>query len=106
MRILTVCNHGNIRSVAMAYLIKTIYRHEHEVIPVGIKDVSSETFIQLSKWADKIIFMDRNIVPNKIEYINKAPSIFIADVGKDIWHDANNEELRHKCLKYIKDLNL
>lgn len=106
MKILVFCEHGNVRSVAMAYLIKTIYHHEHEVIAIGVKDISNETFIQLTDWADKLIFMDKAIIPDKIDYITKPPTVFIADVGEDIWHDANNEELRHKCLKYIKDLDL
>lgn len=111
MRILTVCEHGNVRSVAMAYLIKTIYHHKHEVLAVGVKDVSKQTFEYLAnRWADKVIVMDKSLFTNnslqRIKHIQRRGKFFLADVGEDIWHDANNEELRHECLKYIKDLNL
>lgn len=108
IKILTICEHGNIRSVAMAYLIKTIYQHKHEVLSCGIKDISKKTFWQLCSWADKVVFMDKKLVPSVIEYDDKnhMPEIIIANLGKDIWHDAQAQELVHKCLKQLHKLNL
>ncbi len=100
-KILVVCEHGSIRSVAMGYLIKTIYQHQHEVLNCGIKDISPHTFSLLYNWADKIIWMDKSLLRG-----DASEKDYITDVGEDIWHDAQAQELTHLCLKYIKDLDL
>ena len=101
MRILTVCAHGNVRSVAMAYLIKTIYHHEHEVIPIGVKDITSRTLDMLIDWSDKIVVMDKLLVATIA-----SPKVFVADVGEDVWHNPFAQELQHKLLKHLKELDL
>lgn len=98
MKILCICEHGNVRSVALAYLIKTIYKHE--AIAIGWKNVSKETKEMLFNWADKIIYLDYN-VPGKLN--NKE---FQLNVGEDIWHDPYHQGLQHKLLKRLKELNL
>lgn len=85
MKVLCVCEHGNVRSVALAYLIKTIYKHE--AIAVGEEDTSPETMEMLGNWADKVIYV---------------PDL----VGEDVWHDPFNHNLQHKLLKVIGDLDL
>lgn len=85
MKVLCVCEHGNVRSVALAYLIKTIYKHE--AIAIGEKDTSKETRDLLIEWADKVIYV---------------PDL----VGEDIWHDPFHHNLQHKLLKVIDTLGL
>lgn len=85
MKVLCVCEYGNIRSVALAYLIKTIYRYE--AIAVGRKNVSKDTMEVLEAWADKVIDVTKL-------------------VGEDVWHDPFHQELQHKLLKKLKGLNL
>lgn len=105
LRILCCCEHGNVRSVALAYLIKTIY--SYDVIACGMKANSKETLELLFQWADKVIFLDRNLIPEKT-WLNKfnGKDIRIADVGSDIWHNSKAEELNHKLLKQLKSLDL
>lgn len=85
MRILCICEHGNVRSVALAYLIKTIYGHE--AIAIGRKITSPETMRMLEKWADGVIEVDKL-------------------VGPDVWHDPFHHNLQHKLLKRLKGLDL
>lgn len=84
-KILCICDHGNVRSVALAYLIKTIYKHE--TIAVGDKNITPKTMKMLKEWADLII---------------DARSI----VGEDIWHDPFAQELQHKLLRELNKFDL
>lgn len=103
MKVLCVCEHGNVRSVALAYLIKTIYKHE--AIAVGFKDLSKESFSMLTDWADKIVALTEEALPS-LDTINIISKTDILNVGEDIWHDPFAQELQHKLLKNLKSLNL
>lgn len=110
LKVLTICAHGNIRSVALAYLLKTIYGYD--VLACGVEDTGEDTFLMLYNWADKVILLDPNLmgkVEKKLGFdpLNDYKDKFqFLDVGEDKWHDANAEELRHKLLKGLKTLKL
>lgn len=97
MRVLVLCNHGNVRSVGLAYLIKTIYKHD--VLTAGVEENSSETLSQLRSWAEKIISLTK-------EAHDMYPESIFIDVGKDTWHNPFDQQLQHKLLKQIKNLDL
>lgn len=101
MKVLCICSHGNVRSVALAYLIKTIYKHE--AIAIGIKPSSIETLKMLYAWADMIVVTTSGLGIKAPTDINK---IRLLDIGEDIWHNPFAQELQHKLLKSLKDLNL
>ena len=71
MKILCICQGGNVRSVAMAQHLK---EKGHEAIAIGMDHTSKETYKMLIDWSDKIIDM-------RIYF-------------KDYWHDP-----RHHVLK-------
>jgi predicted protein tyrosine phosphatase len=106
LKILTICQHGSVRSVACAYLIKTIYKHD--AIAMGVDDAEPETQEMLYNWADKIILMDKTlldkVVINIPAYIKTE--ITMCDVGEDVWHDQNAQGLHHKILRQLLKLNL
>ena len=104
MKVLCVCEHGNVRSVALAYLIKTIYKHE--AIALGIKSSSENTREMLYEWADKIIYLDPSIVKNNEIKDKNLAKVSILDVGEDIWHEPFSQELQHKLLKNLNKLDL
>lgn len=104
MKILCICEHGNVRSVALAYLLKTIYGYD--VLNCGLRENSEDTRKMLYEWADKIIALDKDIfifVDRESEHLNK---LYLLDVGKDIWFNPRDPELQHKLLKKLKSLNL
>lgn len=108
MNILTVCYNGSVRSVAMAYVIKTVYGKKHDVLASGVNTMSSKTREMLFDWADKIIFMDRETVFNRIDLkddLNHEKYIILG-VGKDHAHDPKEQGLLHKCLKELQNLGL
>lgn len=112
MRVLCVCEHGNIRSVALAYLIKTIYKHE--VIAAGYKNLSEESLQGLMQWADVTLALNnegyeklREIGAKVQPPLDKHTKLLgLLDVGEDIWHDPFAQALQHKLLKNLKGLNL
>ena len=72
MKILCICEGGNVRSVSLAQHLKEI---GHEAIAVGDKYTSNETYALLFKWADKVIDL-RDYIPI------------------DLWHNPRDEQLK------------
>lgn len=101
MKVLCICEHGNVRSVALAYLIKTIYKHE--AIAIGWATTSDETRLMLYDWADMIVGL---VMPKKIVRGWNVDKFRFLDVGPDVWHDPFNQELQHKLLRDIGKLKL
>jgi hypothetical protein len=77
MKILTLCQRGNNRSVILATLLK----EEHglkDVIPAGVDTLTPETLEMLCDWANHIILTTSEItIPDKYSgkfiYINVGP---------------------------------
>jgi len=80
MRILTVCEQGNKRSV----FTRNILHHKHDVISFGIMTSTPETITMLCEWADKILLAEPNMVEMIPEvYRLKVDTRFT--IGPDVW---------------------
>lgn len=101
MKVLCICEHGNVRSVALAYLIKTIYGHE--AIAIGEKTINDDTLSILADWSDKIIKFTPGYGAIMGGNGKKVTHLLIGD---DIWFNPFHHNLQHKLLKKLKDLNL
>lgn len=101
MKILVLCNHGNVRSVALKYLIQRLY--DHDVLAAGVEDLTADTLLYLAKWADRIITLTPEAMKTMEGYTDKLSNIYI---GKDVWHNPFAQELQHKLLKELKNLEL
>ena len=81
MKYLCVCDGGNVRSQAMAYVLHDI--EGHEAIPVGRIRVSEETMYMMCAWADNIIIMQPHMEESiPIDFKHK---LLCVDVGQDRW---------------------
>ena len=89
MKILTICERGNSRSVMLAYLLKDGYGHD--AIACGIRANTGETMDMLYKWADKIILVDKDFIPEVPQEFHSKMKVW--DVGKDRFFMPNNELL-------------
>lgn len=90
MKILTVCQGGNIRSVALACRLKSL--HGHDALACSRESNSPETIKMLCTWADMVVVMEP-------EYADCIPMEFrgklhICDVGPDRWGAAFRPELQ------------
>jgi hypothetical protein len=79
MRYLCVCDGGNVRSQALAYVLHDL--RDQEAIPVGRLRVSPETMTLLCGWADRVVLMQ----PHMIESIpvQHHEKVLVTDVGPD-----------------------
>ena len=87
--ILVVCRWGNIRSVAFAYLLK---KEGFDALACGVMASSAPTLEMLANWAQVIFIVDsvyRSYIP-----ANYHHKVIDAQIGEDIWKDANNPELK------------
>ena len=89
MKILTICEGGNVRSVSAAYVLK--YNFGHDAIAASWKKNSVETLQLLCEWADKIILMEGIATEQLPE--EHSSKMEVMDVGKDRWMNPLHPEL-------------
>jgi hypothetical protein len=99
MKILCMCQQGNSRSVALAYLLK---ENKHESIAIGMLSTSRKTREMLYGWADLIIMVIsekryRHWIPG--EYQHKVK---VWDVGHDVFFRDFDFSLKKTFRDYIK----
>lgn len=98
MKILTVCDQGNNRSVQFAHLLKY---WKHDTIPAGLMTNSKETLEMLYKWADIIILTeDKQITDIPIEYRQKVK---LFDVGEDNYPRPFNIDLNRRAREILEN---
>lgn len=101
MKILVLCEHGNVRSVSVAYLFKTLFKAD--CIAYGAKSGNEQTMLYLSEWADKIVLADSTILgylPSEV--LKFEPHKLITfQLGEDIWHKPFHQGLMHKIYKSL-----
>lgn len=91
--ILCVCEHGNNRSVTMAWLLK--YDKDFETLTAGVAYHTQETLKMLYEWADVITVPEDKLlafIPE--EYKHK---IKFYNIGEDIYPRPFNKELLAKA---------
>jgi len=118
MKILCICNHGNVRSDSLRHAIWTLngkcygtseeYLKEYikyEAIAIGAHCSSDGTLELLINWADKVIDLSDNDerIQNKIKGFAKEKYIR-KDIGEDIWGNPLNEELQRITLSIAKEI--
>lgn len=82
MKFLIICEGGNVRSVAMAQLLK---EQGHEAIAIGMKYCLYNSFKLFEYWADEVIDM-RKFLP------------------VDKWHNPRHPNLKKEVQKIWKQL--
>lgn len=98
MKILTVCDQGNNRSVQFAHILKY---WKHDTLPVGLDTTSAETLKMLFDWADIILLTEesqRFKLP--IGYDSK---IKVFDVGADNYPRPFNAELHAIAKRFLEE---
>jgi len=78
---LVICDGGNVRSHALAYVLHDL--RGHEAIAVGRLRVTMQTMETLSDWADRIVLMQPHMIesiPSRYHY-----KVRCVDVGPDRW---------------------
>ena len=93
MKMVCMCQGGNSRSVACAYLLK--YEYGHDALSLSWEKNEQATKNMLFDWADIIIVMQERFlyyVPS--QYFDKTA---VVDVGEDVWCNGLHPALLEKC---------
>lgn len=107
MHILTVCQRGNVRSVAMAYLLKDEMGYK-DVIAIGVDTTTAETWNMLGQWADKIYVVAEMDVMQKVpeRFWNKVIHL---NIGRDVWgnptHPGLHLAIKQKAAEKSRNMN-
>ena len=97
MKILTICEGGNNRSVCLAFFMKD--ELGHDAISMGIRRAGRSTKKMLYEWADKIILVDKAFqdeIPKKFKR-----KLLVWDVGPDRYGFWWHPELIQQYQNYI-----
>lgn len=99
-RFLCVCRGGNVRSVALAYLLK--YGHGQDAMAVSAECNTADTLQMLCNWADYVILLTPEVFPFLDGKCLWTEKFAMVDVGPDIYGAAFHPELQAK-LKPVVD---
>ena len=114
MKILCVCNHGNVRSACMARELKDLngpYKHDRimlpednriEAIAIGGHSTTTNTINMLIDWADKVwMFGETPITREQIQQI-AGDKFTLFDIGPDKWANPFHPDLRSIMQEILK----
>lgn len=87
--ILCVCEHGNNRSVTMAWLLK--YVEDFETLTAGLAYHTPETLKMLFEWADVITVPEEKLLALVPEEYKAKVKFY--NIGPDIYKRPHNPEL-------------
>lgn len=101
MRILTICEGGACRSVALARMLKI---NRHDAIAASWARNSAETLHMLGEWAELVVVMQ----PEMLDKISNSLRLKaeVCDVGKDRWGNPFAPDLMELCLAWMKKRGL
>lgn len=101
MKILTLCERGNNRSVIMASTLREDGGYR-DVISQGVYTASQETLVMLYDWADKIILTTKKIEGAiHPEYQDK---VVLCDMGDDPYGPSFHPPFKQIALEFLKQL--
>lgn len=96
MRLLTVCDQGNNRSITLAHQLKYL---GHDVLSAGLQTNKDETLRMLYDWAERIITTDTTqVIPDKFQ-----SKVVLFDLGIDVYPRPFNTTLLQKVKWLIKN---
>ena len=104
MKILTVCEGGNVRSVGLAQRLKA---HDHNAVAVGTMYAFAsyndrQPGTMLAEWADLVVVMSAEMLPNCGIEKNYHHKLKICEVGKDVYGNPFHHDLQKLCGEWME----
>ena len=96
-KVLTCCRGGQVRSVALKYLLSYWSESPCDVLACGVESNTEETRKMLYEWADYIVVMTPDFaqwVPKEFHEKNGKRKLFCYDVGEDRFMNPFHPELQ------------
>lgn len=101
MKILTICQRGNSRSVALSYLFKE--RWGHHSIAIGAEVTDPQTMTMLLTWCDRVIITDKRLLNEALFPEEHRHKLRVWDVGPDIYFRGYDDGLLEKYQNYYQE---
>ena len=104
-RIVTMCQGGHVRSVALKYLLRYKFGG-HDVIACGYEGNTDETRSMVFGWADVIVIMQSKFekyVPVEFHEKDGKRRLFCYDVGEDRFMNPFHPELQSMLSAMIQN---
>ena len=102
MKILCICQGGNVRSVCLKHTLNDM---GHDALAVGYGENSRETISALVAWADKIVLLIpvfHDAISEAIATHGGKPVVYY-NVGEDVWGNPFHPELKAKIRTMVKE---
>lgn len=99
MKVLCLCQKGNMRSVALAFLLKK--EHGVDALAMGLQTSSPETQRMLFEWCDWMILTSRrylDLIPEPYR-----PKLKVWHVGTDRWFTGYAPDLVQQFQDFLQD---
>lgn len=97
MKVVCICERGNSRSVALAWILKD--QLGHDAVAIGIKTAGEALKTFLYEWADKIILVDKQFVDEIPKTYKKK--LLVWDVGLDRYFRGFEQDLLDQYSTYL-----
>lgn len=99
-KILCICDAGAVRSVTLAWVLRTMrHKYNADSIAVSIR-LSDETLDVTYRWADKIFPVTEGLYDRvPIEYLDKTT---VVPIGDDVWKQSLHPELVQWIVTYLE----
>lgn len=97
MKIVCLCQRGNIRSVSLAFLLKDEFGQD--AVAIGWQTAGEELSCLLFCWAERIIVMEdymRAKVPERF-----SGKVLVCDVGPDHYGNSKHPDLLRKVRDWL-----
>lgn len=95
MKILCVCEHGNVRSATLARMLKHL---GYETLAAGVKRNSQKTLEMLIDWSDKTYAVEHEIM----NQLPDSDKVELFDLGPDVWGIVMHPDLIKKINDKLK----
>jgi predicted protein tyrosine phosphatase len=91
MKVLTICQGGQVRSVGLKYILT--YKYNHEALACGVQSNTPDTISMLCGWADAIVILQKEFI-QFVPAEHRNGKLFCYDVGPDRFGYAFHPELQ------------
>ncbi len=94
MKILCICKGGNVRSVALAQMLKEAKSPRVDPLAASAKHNDRDTLGMLFAWADRVALLSEDVrkyLPDEFKHHRK---LVLVEVGRDRFGRASHPELR------------
>ncbi len=96
MKFLCICEQGNVRSYALARILK---HAQHEAINIGTQNFTADSIDHFAYWSNYIIVLTNTWKTIKPVY---APKIIFTDFTTDKWGTPFSRDLNERLIHWLR----